>query len=605
MKAQDIDLTKMLDFQPEQGQLLLNKQRMLIFSQTALGRLDQLLVEHLGADFARAVFSQFGYRCGVDDYQVIGRAEGWASEQDRISSGPIMHMWEGIVHVEPTALQFDRDTGAFLMTGLWRNSFEAENHLRQFGRSQAPVCASLTGYASGWATSFFGSPLLAIETACIAQGDDTCAFEIRPSDIWDERADPWRAALDATSESIASALEQRVKERTQALEAVNRDLDHARVAAEAANRAKSQFLANISHELRTPMNGVLGVAELLKATALDTRQRELVDLIVESGNLQVAIITDLLDYSQLESGSDEVRAAPFALSQTLTKVVTRYQTVARSSGVTLVCDIHDPDIGMFISDAGKVDRVVASLVSNGVKFTPRGGEVRVAAALDEEDITITVTDTGIGVPHEQADAIFAPFVQVDASSTRAHGGTGLGLAIARDLAHLLGGTLRLLDGDGTGAAFEFRLPARRVPLPGSTAVLSPGSPKVRVLVAEDNQVNARVITALLESLDCHVTAVPNGSEAVALAAEPFDLILLDLHMPQLDGVNAAVQIKEQQHAYERPAMLVAVTADAREEVRHACFEAGFDAFVPKPVSREELAAVVARAHPTDTEHPVG
>ena len=629
MKAEDIDLSAMLDFQPGDGRLLLNQQRMLLFSQTALGRLDELLVEHLGQQFARAVFSQFGYRCGLDDYQVIGESGVWESEQDRISSGPVMHMWEGIVHVEPTELRYDRATGEFQMAGLWRNSFEAENHLRMFGPSTQPVCSSLTGYASGWATAFFGSPLLAIETACIAQGDPTCAFEIRPTQSWDERADPWRSALDATSDSIASALEQRVAERTRALEAANRDLEQARAAAEDANRAKSQFLANISHELRTPMNGVLGMAELLKATLLDSRQRELVDLIVESGNLQVAIITDLLDYTQLESGTDEVRLAPFTPAQTLTKVVTRYAAVARSKGVELVPVIDDSCSGLFVSDADKVGRIIAGLVGNAVKFTPRGGRVVASAAVAEGDIVITVADTGIGVPQEQSEAIFAPFVQADASATRAHGGTGLGLTIARDLAQLLGGSLSLLESagaplkapgaplkapgapleapgallesPGAGATFEFRFPARPAE-PESAAAVAQGGAGARVLVAEDNQVNARVIQALLESLECEVTVVSNGADAVARSAEAFDLILLDLHMPELDGVNAVGHIKPQQQAGESPALIVAVTADARDEIRRACFDAGFDAFVAKPVSREDLAELVSRVRLPGAEH---
>ncbi|MFN8126986.1 MAG: XylR N-terminal domain-containing protein [Candidatus Nanopelagicales bacterium] len=592
MKADDIDLSAMLDFQPERGQLLLNRQRMLIFSQKALGRLDELLAEHLGQEFARAVFSQFGYRCGMDDYQVIGQSDAWESDQDRISSGPVMHMWEGIVHVEPTELRFDRDSGEFFMAGLWRNSFEAENHLRMFGPSDEPVCSSLTGYASGWATAFFGSSLLAIETACIAQGDPTCAFEIRPTESWDERADPWRAALDATSDSIASVLEQRVAERTIALEAANRDLEQAREAAEDANRAKSQFLANISHDLRTPMNGVLGMAELLKATALDARQRELVDLIVESGNLQVAIITDLLDYTQLEVGSDEVRMAPFTPAQTLLKVITRYEAVARSKGVELVSEIGESCSGSFVSDADKVGRVVAGLVGNAVKFTPRGGRVVVEAGVDAGEIVITVADTGIGVPREQAEAIFAPFVQADASATRVHGGTGLGLAIARDLAHLLEGSLTLVDRPGVGATFDFRFPAQ--PDGSDMTASAAAGESIRVLVAEDNRVNARVIQALLESLGCEVDVVANGNDAVARSTEAFDLILLDLHMPELDGVNAVVGIRRQQGEQEPPVVIAAVTADARDEVRASCYDAGFDAFLPKPVSQGDLAELVGR-----------
>ncbi|HQZ84873.1 MAG TPA: ATP-binding protein [Actinomycetota bacterium] len=605
MKAEDINLADLLDFRPEAGQLLLNGQRMLIFSQAALRSLNELLVEHLGHEFAGAVFTQFGYRCGHDDYQVIAGDGDWDSDLDRLASGPAIHMWEGIVHVEPTVIEFDRATGAFLMTGLWRNSFEAENHLEAFGLSATPVCASLTGYASGWSSAFFGRPLLAIETSCLATGDDHCAFEIRPLDSWDGRADPWRTALAATSKSISSLLEQRVADRTRDLEATNRVLAEAKDEAVRANNTKMQFLANISHELRTPMNGVIGIAQLLKDTQLDRRQLELVELIVESGSQQVAIITDLLDYAKIEAGEAEVEQRSFDFSGLLTNVVGTYQAQAFRSGVRLELAPVPADLGRVVSDSLKISQVLSNLLSNAIKFTPRGGSVLVTADLAGRDVHLSVADTGIGMSAEQLQKLFAPFSQADASITRRYGGTGLGLAICRDLVTLLGGELSVESAEGVGTQFGLRLPlavdspaevdpdpaADRWPAElGSKAALE-------VLVAEDNKVNAMVISAMLESLNCRVTLTCDGAEAVAAyLAQEFDLLLLDLHMPVMDGLKVVELVRSHERSHGLAGVpIVAFTADAYDETRQVCLAAGFSEFLTKPALKEDVARVVADA----------
>ena len=219
MRAQDIDLSTLLQFRPESGQLLLHGRRMLLLSQRSLGVLSDLIAADLGDDYERALFSQFGYRCGKEDYAAVAERGPWDTDTDRLSSGPITHMWEGIVHVEPTRIEFDRASGHFHMTGIWRNSYEAENRLAARGVSLEPVCASLTGYASGWATAFFGRPLLAIETLCEGRGDPHCAFDIRPLQAWGAEADPWKRALDFDRATIGGVLEDRIEARTRDLRA--------------------------------------------------------------------------------------------------------------------------------------------------------------------------------------------------------------------------------------------------------------------------------------------------------------------------------------------------------------------------------------------------
>jgi len=209
MKVSDIDLKSMLDFEPAIGKLLLGGDRMLLFRQDAFATLRKLLHEQLGEARARALLMQFGYRCGRGDHQAITARYSWDTELDEISAGPMMHTWEGLVQVEPTKLEFDKAKGHFHMAGIWRNSYEAEIHRGMFGQSSYPVCHSLTGYASGWATAFFGAPCLAVETKCAGAGDPHCQFEIRRTEAWGPEAAMWRESL-AADESVLRELEDKL-----------------------------------------------------------------------------------------------------------------------------------------------------------------------------------------------------------------------------------------------------------------------------------------------------------------------------------------------------------------------------------------------------------
>jgi anti-anti-sigma regulatory factor len=211
VKLEDIDLAKMLTFAPESGQVHLGEARMLIFRQDSLMVLRSLLYEQVGLALARSLLSRFGHQCGKGDFETLQKAYEWDTEQDRFGAGPAMHTWEGIVHVEPTFLEFDRAAGHFHMTGIWRNSYEAEIHLEQFGKADAPVCHSLTGYASGWCSAFFGRPVIAIETKCAGCGHERCEFEIRTVEAWDQRAAPWIQALENTEYSLSAELQRKIE----------------------------------------------------------------------------------------------------------------------------------------------------------------------------------------------------------------------------------------------------------------------------------------------------------------------------------------------------------------------------------------------------------
>lgn len=210
VKLEDINLAEMLTFRPDLGNVQLGDDRMLIFRQDSLAVLRSLLYDQVGSSLARSLLSRFGHQCGKGDFETLQKAYDWDTENDRFGAGPAMHTWEGIVHVEPTFLEFDRETGHFHMTGIWRNSYEAEIHVSEFGRSDAPVCHSLTGYASGWCSAFFGRPLVAIETRCHGCGDERCEFEIRPPHDWDQRAKPWIESLETTEYSLSAELQRKI-----------------------------------------------------------------------------------------------------------------------------------------------------------------------------------------------------------------------------------------------------------------------------------------------------------------------------------------------------------------------------------------------------------
>ncbi|MCA9656799.1 MAG: XylR N-terminal domain-containing protein [Myxococcales bacterium] len=218
MKTTDIDLRRMLKYEPDAGRVMLGPDRMLIFRVKAMQILRALLYEQLGPNLARALLSQFGYKCGAGDYANLTESYDWDEDIDRLASGPVLHTWEGIVRATPTRIDYDRDRGHFDMAGEWANSYEAAIHLEQFGLADAPVCHSLTGYASGWGSVFFGAPVICIESTCVGRGDDLCRFEIRDAQSWGPEADPWKDALKATRASMFSDLEALSRQQREAID---------------------------------------------------------------------------------------------------------------------------------------------------------------------------------------------------------------------------------------------------------------------------------------------------------------------------------------------------------------------------------------------------
>jgi signal transduction histidine kinase len=393
--------------------------------------------------------------------------------------------------------------------------------------------------------------------------------------------------------------------------------EQARQDAEKANQSKTEFLASVSHEVRTPLNGVIGLIRLLTDSPLNDEQRQWLTLMDESAQSLLGLIGDILDLSKIETGRMELNNLPFNITDEVTQACGPLVVQASVKELTIGVDI-DPQLPPSVmGDAAKLRQVLGNLLSNAVKFTPRGGRIGVfVRAAAQDGTTFEVRDTGIGIPQDQQTRIFEAFTQVDGSSTRRHGGTGLGLAIAQRLVRLMGGQLRLVSEPGKGSSFAFTLPLRSTSTnahdtgpqtaPQELAHLSTRADKFRhlsVLVAEDHPVNELLMKELLKKLGCATTVARNGLEAVAAWKKGgIDLILMDVQMPELDGLDATQEIRAlETQGFKPPGAstahipIIAVTANAMTGDREKCLAAGMDAYTSKPVSTQALTEAMSQA----------
>jgi signal transduction histidine kinase len=372
-------------------------------------------------------------------------------------------------------------------------------------------------------------------------------------------------------------------------------------AAEAANEAKSNFLAMMSHEIRTPLNGVLGMAQAMSSDELSARQRDRLDVIQQSGKSLLAILNDILDLSKIEAGKLELEDADFSLAEIAQGAHAAYTAVANGKGLSFNLAITPEARGVYRGDSTRVRQILYNLISNALKFTTEG-EVRVELSREAETLFMVVIDTGIGVAPDRLAALFDPFEQAEVSTSRNYGGTGLGLAICRDLAELMGGRISALSELGRGTTFTVRLPLPRVgdergPAVAPAAIESqaPETLSLRVLAAEDNSVNQLVLKTLLHQIGVEPVIVDDGAEALARwEAEPWDLILLDVQMPVMDGPSAAAAIRASEARTGRPRTpIVALTANAMAHQVADYLAQGMDGVLAKPIEIAALYATIA------------
>jgi two-component system, sensor histidine kinase len=373
-------------------------------------------------------------------------------------------------------------------------------------------------------------------------------------------------------------------------------LEDAQREAMAANEAKSAFLAVMSHELRTPLNGVLGMARALHRTDLDDRQRSHLDTILKSGDILLAMLNDLLDISKIEAGHTDLSLAAFDIRTSGDQCIQLWTELASSKGVTLTYE-SDPALpSRLMGDESRVRQILLNLVSNAVKFTETGSvhlSLHSAHRSGAEGVELTVRDTGIGMTPEQLARIFRPFTQADASTASRFGGTGLGLSICQTLAVAMGGDIRVESELGIGSRFIAWLPLPAVSEAGPVIETPATLPSLRILVADDNQVNLAVARAVLEAVGTDIVTAASGAEALERLRETaFDLVLMDVHMPVMDGVEAVRRIRAGE-AGRADMPVIALTADAGPGELERLKTLGFDGLQPKPVQPAALIAAIS------------
>ncbi len=414
----------------------------------------------------------------------------------------------------------------------------------------------------------------------------------------------------------ARKLESEIAQQTAELREANARLEE-------ISRLKSDFLANMSHELRTPMNAIIGFTELLAETELDDEQEDYTNTIAQSASSLLGLINDILDLAKIESGKLELEERPYDLADTVENVEAMFRLPAQAKNVEIKCEIDDKVPAWIMGDSIRLRQILVNLVGNAMKFTESGSiTIRVSFQGDsgtQKVCRFCVQDTGIGIPAERVEAIFDKFTQADGSTTRKYGGSGLGLAICRQLVALMGGTISVESEEGKGSSFIFTLPlevARQevAKTPEKQKAVLHAKKSGRILLVEDNPVNQRLAKILISRQGYDVDVANDGLEALEhIKSESYDLVFMDVQMPNMDGLTATSEIRKLETdeaastsyksfaGREEPLLIVGLTAHARKEDEQACYDAGMNAFLTKPIIKDKLTGLLAEMMPGEDE----
>ena len=465
-----------------------------------------------------------------------------------------------------------------------------------------PIVCDNPSTLDGTVTAYLGCPIR-----------DTNGYTLGSFCVMDNKPRTWKDTDIKLLEDLSALLMTEIELRQHNL-VLQKSKEHSEKLANAANaaiRAKAEFLANMSHEIRTPMNAVIGMTELLQHSSLTPEQIEYVETIRTSGESLLSLINDILDFSKIESGHLEFEHLPFCLRTCLKSALDINMQAACKKDLRMRLIVGEDVPTHIVGDHIRLRQILINLIANAVKFTPKG-EVIIAASLTNSDkrkpkLLVSVKDTGIGIPAERINRLFQAFTQVDASVNRKYGGTGLGLAICHRLVTLMGGEISVESKLGHGSDFQFQIPIEIPPAsftPDRCA--EPSNPvkfekidadHLRILVAEDNPVNQRVVTLLLKKIGYTCTIASDGLEALdLLKREPYDILFLDIQMPKIDGMETARRIRDNFSPDARP-WIIAMTAHAMEGDREACLAAGMDDYISKPITSQALKMALDRAVP--------
>ena len=498
-----------------------------------------------------------------------------------------------------------RTIGQFVVVARTPPAGMALAHYVGMGGALFFAATALALFLGRWLAARITTPVARLSTAMEAVGS-TGVFQVR---VEPDTADEIGRLIIGFNDLMA-----RLQVKDVALRRTLVELVDARDAAEAANLAKSQFLANMSHEIRTPLNGVLAMAQVLGRSDLQAGQRDQVEVIRQSGETLLSLLNDILDVSKIEAGKLELEVADFDLGALVESAAAGFAAIASRKKLDLVVAVS-PDVkGTWRGDAARLRQIINNFLSNALKFT-EAGCVRLELGADASGLRLTVRDTGMGIPADKLPLLFQKFTQLDASTTRRFGGTGLGLAICRELAELMGGAVSVESHAGQGSSFTALLPLERVSCATAEAAAAPADPPaarpaatveldpvpapdaLRVLAAEDNPTNRLVLTTIMQIFGVDLTLAADGLEAVeAWRARDFDIVLMDIQMPKLDGVAATRRIRaEEAGSGRRRVPILALSANALTHQVESYLAAGMDGHVAKPIELDKLQAALEAA----------
>jgi CheY-like chemotaxis protein len=589
---------------PTRGTIEINDQRYVLVRASAFSKGFLETIQGLYADKGESEAFAIGRNFLFDYAHVIGLhdARDFHTKMDltdpvaRLSAGPVHFAYSGwaFVDIGPESNPTPDDNFCLIYDHPY--SFEADSWKRAGARSKEPVCVMNAGYSSGWCEESFGIPLTAVEVSCIAKGDSRCTFIMSPPHKIHEHLERFNASNKKYKRSKQYNIPTFFERKK-----VEEEMERSRVLAEESAKAKDDFVANMSHELRTPLGAILGFADLLHKTELNAAQKEYLEAIHTSGKSLLSIINDILDLSKLDAGKFMIESVPFSIPELMHSLQVMFATKAAGKDLRLSCSVDLSINHPVLGDPMRLTQVLVNLIGNAIKFTDAGG-IYVNCIIEKEDkeqlvACFSVRDTGIGIAEDKIDTIFDRFTQADTHITRKYGGTGLGLAITRQLIELQGGSISVLSKAGAGTEFRFIIPYHKTKENPVTTAIAPSSGERlfgdfhKILVVEDNLINQKLTTTILGNSGFETTIAKNGKKAVELLKEnEYDLILMDIQMPLMDGYRATQVIRDELHI---GTPIIAMTAHALAGEREKCLQAGMNDYLAKPFKEQDLLDKIA------------
>lgn len=585
-----------LEMDPTKGTIEINDQRYVLVRASALSIDFLSTIQNLYSDRGEREAMSIGKNFLFDVAHVIGMNDAKNFHSTMNLTDPISKLSAGTVHFAYSGWAFvdimpesnpSPDENFYLLYDH-PYSFEADSWRRSGKLSETPVCIMNAGYSSGWCEESFKIPLTAVEVTCRAKGDDQCRFIMSPPEKIEFHLEQYHTEkpnLETQHYEVPTFFDRK---------RVEEEMHRARILAEASDKSKSDFIANVSHELRTPLNAILGFADLMKKTPLSSTQKDYMEAVSSSGKSLLSIINDILDLSKMDAGKFLIEHTPFDIRELLHSLQLMFATEAAAKEIDFICEVDKAVPQVLVGDPNRLSQVIVNLVGNALKFTGEGS-VNLACKLLKEDASLVelafnIKDTGIGIAADKRAAIFDRFTQADSNITRKYGGTGLGLAITKQLVELQGGKIDLLR-TTAGAEFEVNIPYLKLTNKvehENQAIETKADPPIvqRVLLVEDNLMNQKLAAIMFTENGIEYEVAANGLVAIeALKQRNFDVILMDLQMPLLDGYQATNIIRNE---LKLTTPIIAMTAHALSGEKESCIAAGMNDYLSKPYTEHDL-----------------